>query len=447
MRINITDCGAVADGVTNNAAAIQTAIDTCERQGGGTVVVPAGRFLSGTIVLKSHVELHLEHGSVLVQSHNPEEIKSFNGDVSSSASNGMDGAQDGSFLYACYGEDIAITGTGTIDGRGREVYFDDDTDGGFHESPLAVKGFRPRTSYLEDIDGLTVKDITFFDSCFWTLHMAGCRNVLVDGIRIRNNDRGPNNDGIDPDSCQHVIIRGCMIETGDDAIVLKTTKPITEKYGDCEDIVITGCVLHSRDSALKIGTETWGSIRDVIFADCVIKDCSRGAGLWVRDGGTIERVHIHHIAGTTRRYAEFINREKPTGWWGKGEPLFLSAAYRNEEKRFPGCIRNIRADHLDITGEAGFFFAADKDGIIEDITVTDSRLRLERRSRHTPEYYDEQPSPQSVYRAPLSWYYNRGAERVKLDCELEMDAFMENYFSRGMLKNGAADGLDECPAG
>ena len=80
--------------------------------------------------------------------------------------------------------------------------------------PSGGSGFRARTTYLEDVDGLQVRGITFYDACFWTLHMAGCQNVIVDGIRIFNNDRGPNNDGIDPDGCRNVIIRNCIIESG-----------------------------------------------------------------------------------------------------------------------------------------------------------------------------------------------------------------------------------------
>ena len=174
--------------------------------------------------------------------------------------------------------------------------------------------------------------------------MAGCQNVIVDGIRIFNNDRGPNNDGIDPDGCRNVIIRNCIIESGDDSIVLKATRPVWEKYGNCENIVITNCILHSRDSALKIGTETWGDIRNVIFGDCVVRDCSRAVGIWVRDGGTIEDIQIHHITGNTKRYADGVNRTFAPRWWGKGEPIFLSAGYRKGEKKYPGKIRRITFD-------------------------------------------------------------------------------------------------------
>lgn len=151
--------------------------------------------------------------------------------------------------------------------------------------------------------------------------MAGCRHVVVDGIKIFNNDRGPNNDGIDPDGCQDVVIRNCLVETGDDAIVLKATQPIWKKYGHCENIIITGCILHSRDSALKIGTETYGDVRNVVFSDCTVKDCSRALGIWVRDGGTIENISMHHIIGTTKRYADNGHKGQ-RGGGAKASPFF-----------------------------------------------------------------------------------------------------------------------------
>ncbi|MBQ9210629.1 MAG: right-handed parallel beta-helix repeat-containing protein [Clostridia bacterium] len=438
MVYSILDFGAVADGTTNNGAAIQAALDACARTG-GTVEIPAGNFLSGSLRIYSHTRLYLAQGATLTASHRPEDMIDFAAEDSGDAATGMDGAKDGCFLYACHAEGITICGQGKIDGGGRNVYYDADNDNGFHEAPLAVRGFRPRTSYLEDVDGLTVQGITFYDSCFWTLHMAGCRNVMVEGIRILNDDRGPNNDGIDPDGCQNVVIRNCIVSTGDDAIVLKATRPIAAKYGNCENVTISGCVLHSRDSALKIGTETWGDIRNVVFSDCVIDRCSRAVGIWVRDGGCVERINIHHLTGSTRRYAEHFREGKPTGWWGKGEAIFLSAVPRSETHPVPGTIRRISIDHLQLDAELGYFLAARGGGVIEHVSLTDCDLFLRRQSEHTPEYYDEQPSARGVYRHALSWLYARGVKGLKVQSSVTMDEFMERYIS------GEAD-VKDCKA-
>lgn len=407
MDYNILDYGAVGNGKVNNQKMIQAAIDACAGTG-GRVVVPAGNFLSGTIRLKSDMELYLEAGSTLTVSLDPADIIDFS--EKSDKGNTMDGIQNGCFIYACHERNLTISGKGKIDGKGRDVYFDAGLDGDFHECPLSVKDFRPRTTYLEDVDGLTVKGITFYDASFWTLHMAGCKNVLVDGIRIFNNDRGPNNDGIDPDACQNVVIRGCIVESGDDAIVLKATKPIWEKYGNCENIVISDCILHSRDSALKMGTETYGDIRNVIFSNCVVKDCSRAVGIWVRDGGTIEDILIHHVTGSTKRYADAPGGRGVPRWWGKGEPFFLSATYRNEEKKKPGKIKGIIFEQVRLCSESCIFLGGEEDAVIEDICIKDCAIRWRKQSVHSPEVFDEQPSPRDVYKHEIPWLYARNVE-------------------------------------
>ena len=201
MDYVITDFGAVPDGVTNNREAIQTAVDRAHEAGGGRVVVPTGRFLSGAIVLKSHVTLHLETGAWLISSLRKEDGIDFAAEFGDDTENA--GWEGGCFLFARHAEDITIEGRGVIYGQGDKVFWDDDSDNGFHECPLAVKGElwgRPRTTYFEDVTDLTVRDVTFRDAAFWTLHMAGCNRVRVDGVRILNDQRAPNNDGIDPDT-------------------------------------------------------------------------------------------------------------------------------------------------------------------------------------------------------------------------------------------------------
>ena len=426
MLRSIIDFGAVPDGRTNCAAAIQAAVDAAAGDGGGTVLIPAGRWLSGSVLLKSHVTLQLESGACLVSSLDESEIFPF---PASPEEGPVDGWNGGFFLGGRDAEDVRITGGGVIDGQGDRVFTDADVDSGFHECPYRCAPFRPRMVLFENIRGLEIGGVTLRNAAFWTLHMAGCRDVRIHDIRILNDDRGANNDGIDPDCCRNVVISNCLVETGDDAIVLKATRPVAAKYGNCENITISGCVLHSRDSALKIGTETWGDIRNVIFSDCVVDRCSRAAGIWVRDGGRVEKVQIHHLTGSTRRYAEHIRDGKITGWWGKGEALFLSAVRRPGEDRAPGAIRQVRADHLQLDTELGYFLAADGEGVIEDVSVTESEIRLRKQSGHIPEYYDEQPSRYGVYRHELSWLYARGVKQLTVEGKVAIDPEMKKYIS------------------
>lgn len=392
MVFNILDYGADKSGRVNSACAIQKAIDDCS-ENGGRVYVPAGRFLSGFLRLRSNIELYLEQGAELIS------------DL---------GENTGYFLYANNEKNITISGEGRIDGQGRLRFEEDGADDGYGECPLNVTGDRPRTSFFENIENLTVRNITFYDAAFWTLHMAGCKNVLIDGIRILNNDRGPNNDGIDPDCCQNVVIQNCFIESGDDSIVVKATKSMYEKYGDCENIIIKGCILHSRDSALKIGTETWGNIRQVIMSDCIIKDCSRAVGIWSRDGGTISDIYIHHIMGNTKRYADCPQRSFAPRWWGKGEPIFISATKRKDGDRLPGKIHHIQMDHIRITSESCIFIGGEEYAPIEHIRFQDIEIVWKKQGLHLPDVLDEQPSARDVYKHEIPCIYGRYADYVQL---------------------------------
>ena len=430
MVYSISDYGAVGDGKTLNTAAIQNAIDACSAAGGGRVLVPAGKYLSGTIRLKSHVDLHLESGAELIASLDPVDIPDTMGDFDDD--NRDTGWQGGCFLLARHAENVTISGFGRIDGRGREVFYEDADDGGSHESPLKVRGFRPRMSFLEDVRNLTVKDVTFYDAAFWTLHMAGCRDVLIDGIRIENNERGPNNDGIDPDSCQNVIIRGCIITCADDAIVIKTTAPMTKKYGACSNILISGCILRSHSSALKIGTETWGDIHHVSMSDCVLDSCTRGVGIWSRDGGRIHDIMLHHISGSTRRYRDRVRQDSEVVvWWGKGEPVFLSATQRADAARVPGVIESVYMDNLHITCEGAIMIAGEKESPIRDVSIKDSVFRWKRQGSLIPDCLDEQPSKRGVYPHKVPIAYIRSGEGISLQdhVRFEIDASMEDYIS------------------
>ncbi len=408
-EFNIMDYGAVADGVTNNGPAIQAAVDACTAAGGGRVTVPAGKFLSGSIQLKSNVDFHLELGAVLISSLREEDIDDFLTQVEDD--NLTTGWEGGCFLGAIHGENISLSGDGTIYGQGDKVFFDDGADGGFAESPLCVAAFRPRMILFEDIRNLSVKDITLKDAAFWTLHMAGCRHVRIHNIRILNDVRGANNDGIDPDSCQDVVISNCIISAGDDAIVVKSTKPMAARYGACENIVITGCVLHSHDSALKVGTETHGHIRNISFGDCIIKDCSRAVGVWVRDGGTVEDIHVHHLTGAVRRYADAPKRR----WWGKGEPIFVSATYRDHRKLFPGVIRGLSFDHIYLKAESCIFLGAEEDCPIRDVEMDHIQITMVKQGTQWEIPFDEQPSRYNVYSHEIPRFYARWVENLRVE--------------------------------
>lgn len=427
MVYNILDYGAVSDGETKCTTAIQKAIDDCSATG-GRVLIPAGCFLSGTLRLKSDVELHLEHGARLISSLDEKDIIDYFRECGDD--NEVDGWEGGCFLFALHEKNIAITGTGVIDGQGRKVFFDDDPEHADEGSPLAVTGFRPRMSYLEDIENLTVSDVTFYDSAFWTLHMAGCRKVRIDNIVIENNKRGPNTDGIDPDCCQDVIIRGCRIVSGDDSVVIKSTTPMYKRYGDCRDIIVSDCILSSNCSGIKIGTETYGDIHDVVISGCILRDCIRGVGIWSRDGGEIYNIRFSGIQGNTRNFLD--SRVRTTGvwnWWGEGEPIAITATKREGTDRTPGRVHDITMEQMYITCEGPVMFLGEEYSPIERISVTESVFIFKNQSGKREIVVDERPSVRGRYSEKTGTVHSRCTKNLTIDAKFLIDEDMKEMFS------------------
>ena len=268
MDYSILRYGAVADGVTNCAAAIQQAVDAAAAAGGGRVIVPAGRFLSGSVLLKDNVELHLESGAVLISSLNPADITPFpQGGDGTDPDDTADGWEGGFFLGASHAKNVTISGMGTIYGQGDKVFLDKDVDNGFHECPKFCEAFRPRMMLFEAVENFTVRDVTLKDAAFWTLHMAGCQNVRIDGIKILNDDRGANNDGIPATSPHGLTVKNCFIRTTDDCISLKT-----ENKDIDADVAIEGSTMYGVASSdgVMVGYECKGRLTNVKVKDCDI---------------------------------------------------------------------------------------------------------------------------------------------------------------------------------
>lgn len=189
---------------------------------------------------------------------------------------------------------------------------------------------------------------------------------------------------------------------------------MAKKYGACENIIISNCILHSHDSALKIGTETYNAIRNVILSDCIIRDCSRGIGIWARDGAIIENIKVHDVIGSVRRYADRFKEEGCPGWWGKGEPVFISNTYRYEGIKNTGIIRNIVFKDMEITSEAGIFMRADEGCTIENIKLQDITLTMKKIGSLESGIFDEQPSIRGKYEHEVPALYANGIDGIKI---------------------------------
>jgi hypothetical protein len=403
---SITDFGASPNG-KDCAAAIACAIDKAFVSGGGTVMVPPGRWYAGTVELKSNVELHIEAGGELVCILDKKVLKGFDDPDTAKL------LPVSFFIGATGVQNASVTGRGIIYGQGELTMIDDHSDGGFDESPLAFTNFRPKLMLFCNCENLLIRDVTLKEAASWTLHLAGCRHVRLEGISILNNDRGANNDGIDPDSCQDVKILGCNISTGDDAIVIKAGKETTRLFGSCRDVFISNCTLHSRDSALKIGTETYGLIENIVFSNCIARDCSRITGIWVRDGGEIRNVRIVNVLGSARRYAS--STRYPRHWWGRGEPVFISAAPRREGSLGPGKIKNIQIDGLMADCESSLFISGEAGWEIENVYITNTALRFVRQGSQPTGLFDEQPSIRDFREHDIPVFYLNRVKGVFAD--------------------------------
>lgn len=291
---NILDYGAAGDGVTINTRAIQSAIDACAGSGGGRVIIPSGKFLSGTIIFKSHVELHFERGATLLGStrHEDYPLQPLPGYRSHKD-------QLGGFYALIYAEgakDISLTGQGTIDGQGKLQKPRPD--------PVAgdIDG-RPRNLLLISCQDVVVEGLHFRNSGVWNQHFLNCEDVKVDKISVYNHSNR-NNDGIDIDGCRRFVLSNSIFDSDDDGITLKSTGPAT-----CEDIVITNCVVSSFCNAIKAGTESSGGFRNITISNCVVKPSVSeekpvfdtpgtgitGLSLIIVDGGVMEGISVNNL--------------------------------------------------------------------------------------------------------------------------------------------------------
>ncbi|HEY3854671.1 MAG TPA: glycosyl hydrolase family 28-related protein [Verrucomicrobiae bacterium] len=433
-QFNIASYGAKPDGRTLNTKAINQAIRDCSSSGGGTVEFPAGKYLSGSIDLLENVTLRLEAGAVLVGSTNLADYameKAPNGEPSRAG-----------LITARNANNIAITGRGIIEGNG--MFFVDpiklkmieegsDFDKkytrqgddymnpkyGTRDGPLDPQDRPNNLIRIFNCTNILITGVTIQNSPIWTIHFVQCERVNVTSVSINSFGSGrrvPNDDGVDFSDCKCAHMSDCDIQDGDDGIVVLGGEKIT----------VDNCTLSSRSAGVRVGFAS-GEIRDCVFANLVIFDSNRGISVDVRGTNSIENVLFSDIVIQTRL---------GTGhWWGKGEPIRVSARPWNPKVSQIGHIRNVRFRNITADSESGIVVYGSDQSIIKNLVFEGVKVRL--KNGPLQQSYGGnfdlrgcRDVAAAIFAHEIPAFYCRYAEGVKIDgLEVEWAADSPAFFS------------------
>lgn len=399
--LNVRECGAAADGKTVCTVALQSAIDRAAAAGGGTVYFPAGCYLSGTLVLKSHVTLHLDDGATLLGSPDQKDYPALPNVVRSYTDHYVRQA----LLAGENLEHVTLRGRGTIDGNG----------GAFHWKEYLNRPFVIRLVQCHDV---LVEGLTLQASPMWMQHYLACDRVQIRGLRVFNHG-GYNSDGMDLDACHDVAVSDCFIDTDDDALCLKSTLDRA-----CENVTVTNCVLSSHANAFKLGTESHGGFRNIAFTNSAILSprftkatygIDRGLGgiaLETVDGGRTENLTITNITIQGVNVPLFVrlgNRARPIAADGPKPPM--------------GSMRNVSISHIIATrtGRVGCSITGLPDAPVQNVSITDVNLEFEGggkrewTGKEVPERADAYPESKMFGDLPAYGFYSRHVDGLKLE--------------------------------
>ena len=347
---NVRNFGARGDKTALDTSAIQAAIDACNKTGGGEVVVPPGNYLSGKISLKSNVTLKLEPGATIWASGDAK-------DYSTSP-----GAEGNWYLFVADGqENIAIIGDGRIEGVGKaDLDRRNDPDGG----PLPPHRFG--IILFENCRQVHLRNFKILYSDWHTIIFSRCEQVFVDNLSIINNFFHTNSDGIDPESCKDVFISNCYIIAGDDCIC-----PKTEKGYPLDNLVVQNCILESVAAAFKLGTGSSGDFRDIKVSNCVIRNSGVGLGIFMKDGGTIERVSFSNISIETTSQATQINSRLRNNII----PIYIDIEQRDGKSR-AGIVRDVTFSDIQIASDNSVLIQGMPERPVENLTLRNIAFRV-----------------------------------------------------------------------
>jgi hypothetical protein len=430
-EFNIIDYGAKSDPQFNNAKAIQAAIDACDVAGGGIIIIPAGQtYYTGPFILKSNLNFHVEGGASVI-AYPAEELYQL--------SAFRENRGEGMMWISANGQDnIMITGQGRIDGNAI-AFMGKEEKSAFELKPITNFDPRPHILTLINCNNVTIRDITIANSAYWCVHLAGCQDIVISGVRILNNLKVRNSDGIDLDHSKNVRISDCYITSGDDCICFKNRREYAE-YGACENITVTNCIMTSTSCAIKIGSENMDVIRNLIITNCIIKASNRGLGIQNRDEGIVENIIFENIQMELRLFDDI--------WWGKAEPIYITALKRAPSNtkdanwRFAkgqtignvGKISNIYFRNIHAISENGIFITGEHHKI-ENIIFEHVFLKINKHTKYRSGVYDRRPCEiQGIIQGNTAGFYIDTAKKITiLNSQVEWGLNSPLYYSNVLI--------------
>lgn len=324
-KYSIIDYGAVSGGDFDNTLSINNAIKICSKNGGGIVLVPKGKYLSGAIHLENNINLHLEEGTEIIFSTNP---KAYLPLVHTSWE-GTELMNYSPLVYAYKKTNVAVTGKGILNGQGSNEYWwswcgsktygckkgDPNQNDPLNrvrliamaeenipvEDRIFGEGHYLRPSFVEffECNNVLIQDVTIKNAPFWVIHPIKSTNVIVDGVTVQSH--GPNNDGCDPEYSKNVIIKNCTFNTGDDCIAIKSGRD-----GDgrrvaikSENIIVQNCKMIDGHGGVVIGSEISGGVSNVFVENCIMDSPNLERAIRIKTnsnrGGLIENVFVRNL--------------------------------------------------------------------------------------------------------------------------------------------------------
>jgi len=402
--IDITKTGAVGDGRTLNTLFIQKAIDECNKSGGGRVIFPAGKYLSGTIVLKDNVILQLDKNALLLGSTHVEDYQNLD-----PFTDGLGIDVGWALVVAVDARNIGIEGEGAIDGQGaalkaQQIITDTRPEG-------QRWGRRPFLLRVVRCEGINIKGVSLFYSAAWTSHYFQCKKLQIEKVKIVSVGVA-HNDGMDIDGCQNVRIKDCDVQSGDDALCFKTTS----SKMSCKDIVVSGMRLKSNQAAIKMGTESMAAFEEIKISDCYIYDTKNGGiKLLTVDGAHLRNIEISGITMSEVRTPMLFRLGSRLSVFRKGQDVqqatgvFENVVIKNVKAKAADSAQLKPASGILITGVPGHY--------ITNLTLENIDIELlgtgtaENAEQVVPEAIDQYPEVKTF--GPTIPAYGVWARHVK----------------------------------